>query len=71
MWENTNAKKKKKKSYSALKKLILLTLFFIFGLHLFSFFQIPSYGANALPSQDPPKLHLQDQPIQTSQVSNQ
>uniref|UniRef100_A0A3B4GLP5 Secretory calcium-binding phosphoprotein 5 n=1 Tax=Pundamilia nyererei TaxID=303518 RepID=A0A3B4GLP5_9CICH len=32
---------------------------------------IPQFDANALPSQDPPKLHLQDQPIQTSQVTNQ
>uniref|UniRef100_A0A3Q4H9P1 Secretory calcium-binding phosphoprotein 5 n=1 Tax=Neolamprologus brichardi TaxID=32507 RepID=A0A3Q4H9P1_NEOBR len=37
----------------------------------FLFFQIPQFDANALPSQDPPKLHLQDQPIQTSQVTNQ
>ncbi|CAI5680419.1 secretory calcium-binding phosphoprotein 5 [Oreochromis aureus] len=29
---------------------------------------IPQFDANALPSQDPPKLHLQDQPIQTSQM---
>uniref|UniRef100_A0A3Q0QYA2 Secretory calcium-binding phosphoprotein 5 n=1 Tax=Amphilophus citrinellus TaxID=61819 RepID=A0A3Q0QYA2_AMPCI len=39
------------------------------SVHLFSVFQISPFGANALPSQDPPKLHPQDQPIQTSQVT--
>uniref|UniRef100_A0A3Q1FF81 Secretory calcium-binding phosphoprotein 5 n=1 Tax=Acanthochromis polyacanthus TaxID=80966 RepID=A0A3Q1FF81_9TELE len=32
-------------------------------------FQIPTFAANALPSQDPPQPLQQDQPTQTSQVT--
>ena len=35
--------------------------------NVFSYFQIPSFDANPMPSQDPLQ-HLQDQPPQTSQV---
>uniref|UniRef100_A0A3P8TN18 Secretory calcium-binding phosphoprotein 5 n=1 Tax=Amphiprion percula TaxID=161767 RepID=A0A3P8TN18_AMPPE len=49
---------------------LILRFFFLFSHEVLLFlFQIPTFDANALPSQDPPQPLQQDQPTQTSQVT--
>lgn len=64
MWE----KKKKKHKDVYLIASELFTFLSVLSWSFTFFFQIPSFDANPLPSQDPLQPLQQDQPTQTSQV---